>query len=89
MSVKSKFATAATSLTLAAGLAGCGDVQVGADYAYCDIKPDAKYPVRIVDTAEGHIIREGGYKRFEIDNEKRTCTYIHNSGDAFVYQMKP
>lgn len=89
MSVKTRFAAAATSLALATGLAACGDVEITAGRAYCEIKPEARYPVRIVDADEGYIIHEGGYKRFEIDAEKRTCTYVHNSGDAFVYRMKP
>ncbi|MGZ9097224.1 MAG: hypothetical protein ACXW30_02880 [Micavibrio sp.] len=89
MSVKTGLAAVATSFALAAGLGGCGDVEVAAEHAYCEIKPDAKYPVRIIDADEGHIIHEGGYKRFDMDAEKRTCTYVHNSGDAFVYQMKP
>lgn len=89
MSTKSKLATIASSFALAVGLSGCGDVKVSAEHAQCEFDDTAKYPVRIVDTQEGHIIREGGYKRFEIDAEAKTCTYRHNSGDGFVYSMKP
>ena len=83
-----KLAGAASILALAFGLSAC-DVNVDLDKAYCDIDDGAKYPVRVIDAKDGSIIREGGYKRFDIDHAARTCTYMENSGDAFVYKMKP
>src|SRR5690554_1325075 len=88
---KKSIASAASVFTLAAGMTGCGllfDTEVDISRAFCEISEGAKYPVRIVDTEEGYILHEGGYKRFEIDEEKRTCLYRHNSGDGFIYKMK-
>lgn len=89
MNAKTKLATIASSFALAVGLTGCGDAHISPEQAYCEFDDSAKYPVRIVDAQENYIIHEGGYKRFEIDEKAGTCTYRHNSGDGFVYSMKP
>lgn len=86
------FAGTASAFALAAGLHACGligDVEVDVRKAFCEVKEDAKYPVRIIDAEDGSILREGGFKRFEMDDEKRTCLYREKSGDGFIYQMKP
>lgn len=86
-------AASAVALTAALGaglnsLGLIGDVEIDPRDAHCEIKADAKYPVRIVNS-EGLVLHEGGPKRFEMDAEKGTCLYRHNSGDGFIYKMKP
>lgn len=87
MNTKTKLAGIASSFALAVGLTGCGDLTVPADQAVCTFDDSAKYPVRVV-SAEGYTLHEGGYKRFEIDNEAKTCTYRTNSGEGFTYSFK-
>lgn len=92
MSPTKKFIAGTTSVfALAAGIAGCellGDVEVDVRSAFCEVNQDAQYPVRIIHTETGNVLHEGGFKRFEMDNEKGTCLYRHNSGDGFIYKMK-
>lgn len=82
----------ASAFALVAGLHACGligDVEVDVRDAFCEVNNEAKYPVRIISTEDGHVLKEGGFKRFEMDYENRTCLYRHNSGDGFIYKMKP
>ncbi len=85
---KKSVASLASSFALAIGLTGCGETIISADSAFCVIDDSAKYPVRVVAADDGRVLREGGYKRFEIDRDAGTCTY-RTSDDAFRYKMKP
>lgn len=89
---KKIIAGTASAFALVAGLNACGligDTEVDVRDAFCQVNTEAKYPVRIISTEEGHVLREGGFKRFEMDYEKGTCLYREKSGDAFIYKMKP
>lgn len=89
---KKIIAGTASAFALVAGLHACGligDTEVDIRDAFCEVNNEAKYPVRIIDSEDGSVLKEGGFKRFEMDYEKGTCLYRHNSGDGFIYKMKP
>lgn len=91
-STKKIVAGTASAFALVATMHGCGllgDTEIDLRDAFCEVNAEAKYPVRIISTEEGHVLREGGYKRFEMDYDKGTCLYRENSGDGFIYKMKP
>ncbi|WP_435641325.1 hypothetical protein [Micavibrio aeruginosavorus] len=90
MSANNKLIGAASVFALACGLVACGDSDVSADKAFCQIDNDAKYPVQIISAFDGALLREGTEKAFPVDRDAGTCSVPQDnrSGSYFVYQLK-
>ncbi|AGH98467.1 hypothetical protein [Micavibrio aeruginosavorus] len=90
MSVNKKLIGATSAFALACGLVACGDSEISADTAFCQIDESAKYPVQIISAFDGALMREGTEKAFPVDREAGTCSVPQDnkSGSYFIYQLK-